>query len=469
MELNVFLKRPLILLFILFCSCSTGCNQLHRKDVSPTISAPNSFSDSGGEPLPEKWWESFKDPQLNALIEQAIDKNFTIRSAWDRLSQAEQIAVKSGASLLPEADYQADATRSRNETSNDVTYTTNYSIGLVASYEVDLWARVQSSQQAAILDAEAAKENVNGAAITLSAAIAKTWYQLAEAKEQETVISNQLETNQKILDIITLQFKKGQINAADVFRQRQLVESSRGQFIKIQETIVLLQHQLSILIGKNPQQWWADDKIELFSPPELPEMSVPSDILQRRPDVFSSYKAIQAADLRVATAIADQYPRISISTVTETSANRASNLFDDWLANLAGNLAGPLFDAGLRKAEVERNRAVLSESINEYAQTTLQAVKEVEDAINQEHYQRRYILNLQNQLALANQTFKSARLNYLNGQLDYLRVLESLVSKQSLERNELTARRILVEHRIDLCRSIAGSWEMKRPEQAHIY
>lgn len=459
----MFFKRPLVLHFILLCFCFTGCNQVHRKDVSSIVSLPSSFSESGSDLLPEKWWESFKNPQLNALIEQAMDDNFTIRSAWDRLSQAEQIAIKSGASLLPGVDYQADVKRTRQEISNIVSYTSNYSIGLVASYEVDLWGRVRSSQQAAVLDAEAAKENVNAAAITLSATIAKTWYQLAEAKEQETAISNQLDTNQKMLDIITLQFKKGQINAADVFRQRQLVESSRGQLIQIQETIVLLQHQLSILIGKNPQQRWAEDTIELFVPPELPEMSVPSNILQRRPDVSRSYKAIQAADLRVAAAIADQYPRISISSTVDTSTNRASDLFDDWLANLAGNLAGPLFDAGLRKAEVERTRAVLSQSINDYAQTTLQAIKEVEDAINQEHYQRRYISNLQNQLALASQTFESTRLNYLSGQLDYLRVLESLVSQQSLERNELTARRVLVEHRIDLCRSIAGSWEMTRP------
>jgi len=465
----VFFKRLLVLCLILFCFCFTACNEVHRKDVSPIISPPSSFSKSGSELLTEKWWESFKDSQLNALIEQAINNNFTIRSAWDRLSQAEQIAVKSGASLLPGVDYQADVKRTRNEISNNVTYTSNYSIGLFASYEVDLWGRVRSSQQAAILDAEAAKENVNTAAITLSASIAKTWYQLAEAKEQKMVISNQLDTNQKMLDIITIQFKQGQINAADVFRQRQLVESSRGQLIQIQETIILLQHQLSILIGKNPRQWWADDTIELFAPPELPEMSVPSDILQRRPDVFSSYKVIQAADFRVAAAIEDQYPRISISSTVDTSAGRAGDLFDDWLVNLAGNMAGPLFDAGIRKAEVERTRAVLSQSINDYAQTTLQAVKEVEDAINKEHYQRRFILNLQNQLTLANQTFKSTRLNYLNGQLDYLRVLESLVSKQSLERNELAARRVIVEHRIDLCRSIAGSWEMTRPEQAHTY
>ena len=462
------LKRRFMPYLFLFCLIFTGCSQVQRKKVSSPVPLPDSFSNSGTNPLPEKWWESFNDPQLNALTEQALGQNFTIRAAWDRLSQAEQIAIQSGAALLPKADYLANVRRTRQEISDDVSYTSNYSLGLIASYEVDLWGRVRSSQQAAILDAEAAKETVNAAAITLSAAIAKTWYQLAEVKQQEVVITNQLNTNQKVLDIITLQFKQGQNNAADVFRQRQLVESSRGQLIQVREAIILFQYQLSILIGKNPRQRWAQDTIKLFTPGQLPAISVPSDVLQRRPDVASAYKVIQATDLRVAAAVADQYPRISISATVETSVARASDLFDDWLANLAANAAGPLFDAGLRKAEVARTRAVLSQTINEYGQTTLQALKEVEDAINQEYYQRQYISSLQAQLALARQTSESTKINYLNGQLDYLRVLEALVSQQSLERNELASRRVLVEHRIDLCRAIAGSWEMTRPDQVQV-
>lgn len=461
-------KRILTFYISFVFSVFTGCVTVERKAVLPVVPSPEAFSDSGHAALPAKWWQSFHDAELNDLIEQGLDGNFTIRAAWDRLSQAEQIAAKSGAALLPNVDYEAGAGRTRQEASGTTTYRSSYSIGLAAAYEVDLWGRVRSTQQAAVLDAEAVKENVQAAAITLSASIAKTWYQLAEAKQQADVIRNQADTNQKVLDIITLQFKQGQINAADVFRQRQLVESSRGQLIQIEETIVLLQHQLSLLLGRNPGQWWAQDTIDLLTPGELPDTSIPSEVLQRRPDVLSAYKAIQAADLRAAAAVADQYPRISIAATAETSSSRARDLFDDWLANLAVNLTGPLFDAGYQKAEVKRARAVLSESINNYAQTTLEAIKEVEDAINQEYYQRQYITSLQGQLELARKTLESTRINYLNGQLDYLRVLDSLVSVQSLERNELAARRELVEYRIDLCRAIAGGWEMTRPEQAKL-
>jgi outer membrane protein TolC len=191
-------------------------------------------------------------------------------------------------------------------------------------------------------------------------------------------------------------------------------------------------------------------------------------LIHRRPDIVRAYRAIEAADKRVAAAVADQYPRISIAASAETSAVRVSDLFDDWAANLLGNLAGPLFDAGLRKAEVERTRAVVSESINAYGQAVLQAIREVEDAIHQEAYQRQYIDSLVRQLELAGQVYEQTRQRYLSGQLDYLRVLESLISRQTLERNELTARRVLVERHIDLCRSLAGGWEMKPPEMAEL-
>jgi outer membrane protein TolC len=165
----------------------------------------------------------------------------------------------------------------------------------------------------------------------------------------------------------------------------------------------------------------------------------------------------------LASAIADQYPVISISAGAETSAAKVSDLFDDWLGNLAANLSGPLFDAGLRKAEVRRNEAIVSETFNDYNQSVLEALKEIEDAIHQENDQRYYVESLQKQLSLAQNVYERTYQNYLKGQLDYIRVLTALVSMQNLEQNELTERRLLIERRIDLCRSIAGGWSMQRP------
>lgn len=443
-----------------------GCSVPPSKPVSPSFDLPEAFSFAGSENLSEKWWQSLNDPQLDALIEQALSENFSIRSAWDRLTAAEQIAVKTGSSLYPKVNYQVGASRSRIETGSITAYNTEYAAGLAASYEVDLWGQLRSSQQAARLDVQAAQEAVNAAAVTLSASIAKTWYQLAEAKQKSRVIAAQLETNSKVLDVIKLQFRQGQASAADVFRQEQLVESSRGQLIQSEETGVLLQHQLSVLIGRPPATRWADTTIELVALGRMPRVDVPAVVIQRRPDVRAAYAAVQAADSRTAVAMADRYPTISLTAGVETSADRVNELFDDWLANIAANVAGPLLDAGLRKAEVERTKAVLSERINTYSQAVLDALQDVENAVNQEYYQRQTLENIQKQLALSGKVYDRIRQSYIKGQVDYLRVLETLVSQQSLEQRELAARRLLIERRVDVCRAVAGSWEMTRPEQA---
>jgi len=455
-------------LIMLLLTALLGCQPAEHSLPPDLINLPETFSQSGDQPLEDRWWLLFGDPELNSLIDEALGNNFSIRSTWDRLRQAEQSAIKAGVNLWPGITYDADARRGVRDTQAGRTYSTNYSAGLIASYELDLWGRVRSVQQAAALDAEAARENVAAAAITLSAAVARTWYQLAEARLQQEVISKQIGTNEKVLEIITLQFRQSNVGASDVLRQRQLVESSRAQLIQTTETVGLLQNQLSILLGRTPDTYWSDTSLTLAYVGTLPDTATPAKLISRRPDILRAYRAIEAADNRVAAAVADQYPRISIVATADTSAIRTSDLFKDWSANLVGNLAGPLFDAGLRKAEVERTRAVLSELINTYAQAVLQAIREVEDAIHQEAYQRQYIASLGRQLALAGQVYERTRHRYLGGQLDYLRVLESLNSQQSLERSELAARRVLVERRIDLCRSLAGGWEMERPEMAEL-
>lgn len=450
---------------------TTGCRSQSGPEPQSVVSdmeVPEAFSMSGQEVLPEKWWESLDDSALNDLIEEALTGNFSLQTSWDRLVQAEQVAVKSGAPLLPRVTYQAGVTRTRQETGSRDTYTTNISTGLVASYEVDLWNKVRAGREASLFDVEARRNDLAAAAVTLSASVAKTWYQLAENKQEVSLIEAQLSRNQKVLDIVTMQFRTGKVGAADVFRQRQLVESNVGQLIQVEEQVKLLQHRLCVLVGRVPDQAWADDSMAMIDLPPLPATGIPASLIQNRPDVASALYGIRAADQRTAVAIADQYPSISLTGTLTTSESRIEDLFDDWLASLAGSLAGPLFDAGLREAEAERTRAVLSQAIHTYQQTVLESLREVEDALVQEEAQRAYVTNLGTQLDLAQKSYERLRQRFLNGQLDYLRVLESLESQQRLERSQLTAQRFLIERRIDLCRALAGTWDMERPEIASL-
>ncbi len=445
-----------------------GCRHSLREPATP-VQIPGSFSTTGSEPMQEKWWHGFEDTELNGLIDQALAHNFDLQVAWDRLAQAQALAEQRNASLWPRASLTADVSRTRQEANGVVNYGSLYAIGVAASYEVDLWSELRSSQRAAWLDVEAQRDAADTAAITLAASIANTWYRLAEAKTLTRIAREQIKTNQDVLKIVTVKWRKGAARAADVYRQRQLVASTEAQLITAEETVQLLQYALSVLIGEKPESVWQQTSIESPTLPPIPELGVPADVLLRRPDVRRSYRQVQAADQRLAAAIADQYPRLSISAYTETSSTvKVSDLFDDWLANLAANAVQPLFDRDLRKAEVRRQEAIVSERIHAWSQTILNALEEVEGALTRERQQTELIKNLDYRLELARLTYKRNQESYIKGQVDYIRVLESLESLQALERNISSARRTLIERRIDLYRSIAGSCELAQPELAQI-
>tara|TARA_E500000318_G_scaffold14854_8_gene15183 strand:- start:25129 stop:26562 length:1434 start_codon:yes stop_codon:yes gene_type:complete len=440
-----------------------GC-QTSGRSVPSVVELPPSFTGSGEAMLSEQWWTSFDDPGLNAAIEMALNDNFDLRSAWDRLAQAQAIARSEGADLTPSVDGTAGIGRSYTKDSTTDSSAGSYSLGLSMSYELDVWGRVRSVRDAAVLEAQASEQDLHAAAITLSASVASTWYQLGEQLEQIRLIQQQDVSNRKVLELLTLQFNQGQILVADVLRQQQLVEQTAGELTLAERDATITRHQLAVLLGRSPKDDLGLPDPELASLGPLPATGLPSELLQRRPDLLSAEKAFMAADRDLATAIADQYPRVSLSASIETGGTQIRDIFDDWMANLAANLTQPLIDGGRREAEVDRNEAVVSEAMNEYGTAILTAVQEVEDSLAEESHQQRYHRSLVQQLETAGQVYERTRDSYLNGQLNYISVLDALISQQSLQREELSSRRSLLEARIELCRALAGSWELPQPK-----
>ncbi|MFG0299357.1 MAG: efflux transporter outer membrane subunit [Phycisphaerales bacterium JB047] len=440
-----------------------GC-QTSIRSVPGVVELPQSFTRSGESVLPEQWWTSFDDPGLNAAIDMALQDNFDLRSAWDRLAQAQAIARSEGADLTPSVDGTAGIGRSYTQNSTTDSSAGSYALGLSMSYELDVWGRVRSVRDAAVFDAQASEQDLHAAAITLSASVATVWYQLGEQLEQIQLIQQQDDSNRKVLELLTLQFNQGQILAADVLRQKQLVEQTAGELTLAERDATITRHQLAVLLGRSPNDDLGLPDPELASLGPLPATGLPSELLQRRPDLLSAEMAILAADRDLATAIADQYPRVSLSASIETGGTQIRDIFDDWMANLAANLTQPLIDGGRREAEVDRNEALVSEAINAYGSAVLTAIQEVEDALSEESHQQRYHRSLVQQLETAGQVYERTRDSYLNGQLNYISVLDALISQQSLQREELSSRQSLLEARIELCRALAGSWELPQPK-----
>lgn len=440
----------------------TACSPVIEKRVSPVV-LPDSFSLQGDTALPSHWWLSFKDKQLEKLINDALSGNVTLMAAWDRLAQAQAIAVKAGADLYPELGITGNVSAQAREENGRYRESENYLVGLVASYELDLWGRMEASRDAAEFDARASGYDLQTIAISLSAQVAATWYRYLEKYNQNELLSRQLATNRKALEIIKVQVRTGKVGIADMLQQQQLIETRLGDRALLEAQLGVLENQLKVLLGKSPGEELHLKKTQLIDLPPLPDPGLPVQLLQNRPDIQSSYMKILAADKRLAAAIADTYPRISLTARVETSGNSSSELFNSWLASLAANITAPLLDGGLRRAEVDRIRSLASERVNLYGDEVLTALSEVENGLLQERNQFLYLESLKKQLGLASQAIERIREKYIQGAVDYQRVLTALLSQQQIEKNLLTAHRELIINRIELCRALGGGWELRPP------
>ena len=441
-----------------------GCSTVPVRNPA-AVPLPADFSGGGDVILPDHWWESFGDPVLDGLVERALAQNFSLQSVWARLDQAAAVERIARAELYPSLDIEGGAARSWSH--NDRGATANvFSVGAMAGYELDLWGRIDSSSQAATLDRQAGEAELAAAAISLSAEVASTWYQLVEQYGQQALVSSQLDTNTRVLELITLRFRRGKVGATDVLQQRQLVESNRGELANIESLIGVLVHRLAILLGTAPDSRVTAPQDELINLPPLPVTGIPAELVQRRPDLRQGFYNLQAADQRTAAAIADRFPRISLFGSSDSVADDVDDLFNNWLTNLTGNLVAPVIDGGRRRAEVDRNRALTEQSLSDYRQQLIDALGEVEDALLREQQQRALIDSLDKQQVLSKQVIGRVRDSYLYGAVDYLRVLDVLLTDQNLERTRLTAQRDLIDNRIALCRALAGGWTLERPVTA---
>ena len=430
------------------------------QNVEAPIEEAEAFSYTGNEAIPEKWWTAFDDPVLNRLIDSALSENLNLAATWEQFQAAQAIVRREKSFLWPDLDLAARSAVSRPEP--DFAGGENLQAGLSAAYELDLWGRIRSGIQAEEFRAEASFYDYQSAAMTFSAEISRTWFQLLTAKKQLELTNQQIETNEDIIRLIRARFTSGQIRAVDILRQEQLLESTRDQKIFYETEVALLQNQLAVLLGRPPQNENFIAKTDLPELPPLPETGLPLELIRRRPDVQQAYNLVLAADREMAQAIRSKYPRLSFDLSAQARSNNYNNLFQDWAYTLAGNIVAPLLYGGRLRAEVDRTEALKNQQLYLYGQTVLTAFREVEDALVREQKQKERIEVLERRLDLAQKTNKQLRLEFLNGLSEYLDVLLSLDQEQQLQRDILEARQILLEHRINLYRTLAGGFETER-------
>jgi NodT family efflux transporter outer membrane factor (OMF) lipoprotein len=419
----------------------------------------------------DRWWTAFADPGLDEIMAATFIDNLSLRMAWSRLEQMQAVARMAGAGRLPAADLVISGERQKygepvaapygpgNETADSVF------AGLTVAYQVDLWQKVSNSRKAALYDLETSRLDVEATAFALSGAAGELWYGIASEQASLALLSEQLAVSEDFLRLVELRFANGLASAVEVFQQRLQVESIRNQIPATASRLAVNEHQLAVLLGREPRAALPRPVRELPALPPLPTTGAPVELLRARPDVRAAELQLVAADHRLAVAVADRYPSLSFSASVGGQAESFSNLLDQWFLNLAGSLLAPLFDGGLRAAEVERNRALVEERFTAWQAAVLGACSEVEDALATEHGLLRTEEILATQLELAKLSLQRSRSLYANGLSDYLSVLTSLQALQELERRQISTRQQALTNRIRLHLALGGSWS-RELEQA---
>ncbi len=439
----------------------TACTTLEpgRENVI-SEQTPDAFSNpSGPAGLETEWWQHFESEQLNRLMEEAFAGSLTLEQAAARLEQAEASARKSGAAGKVQLDGKGSAATTHYAyASANHTTTPAITAGLYASYEVDLWGRLKSTERAALASYEATRFDLQTAAMTLSAELAQTYFRWQAQTGILALYASQLESNRNKLASLERRYNTGQATALDVLQQRQQVAAAEAKLPPARALIRSYEYSLAVLTGNIPGTDLGLTPEALPNLPPQPAAGLPVVLLENRPDIQSARLALVSADWNVGAARAARLPTLSLSGSGYTTGEKIDALFDDWVSNLAASMVAPLLDGGSRKAEVARTLAVSREKIAAYRQAVLEAIQETEEALSSENHQTEYVAAVAKQYEAAKKSEAESIKRYQRGILPYLDTLTAVVARESLEITHLQARADLLNDRIQLYRSLGGDW-----------
>jgi NodT family efflux transporter outer membrane factor (OMF) lipoprotein len=438
-----------------------GCGRQRR--IEPplamdalTISAP----DDAGEAVDPRWWTAFAATELDQAIETALQGNFGVQAAYARLAAAEATVRRERGPLFPTLGAFVDSSIGTDDPFGGL-QRVPVEFGLDTRYELDLWGRIRAQVRGQARQREATREDARTAVLSVSAAVATTWIDLAATREQLTLLDTQIEANEQMSAIVRSRVLNGVVRQADSLRQDRLVEQTRAARIARLEDLDVLEHRLAVLLGQPPDAALAVPLPQtLPEPPPLPATGLPSELLRRRPDVRAAEQRLYAADADVAVAVANLYPRFSIRAGVSNAPASPEALLTGWVASLGASLTAPLLEGGQRRAEVARVRALLDAEVADYGTTLLNALAEVEDALARNRRQAETVALLDRQVTLATQTAENLQLQYVGGlDVGYLDVLTAQTTAQQLKRQQIEARQRLLALRVDLYRALAGGFD----------
>jgi NodT family efflux transporter outer membrane factor (OMF) lipoprotein len=404
------------------------------------------------------WIAAFGDDRLQALVVEALEQNADLAGAAARVERAFALARRASAALKPTVEAGGDAGRS----DVGIGASALYDVGLRASWEVDVWGRLSDAQRAAALDAEAARADFAGARNALAAETAREWFVALAARERVAIDERSLAQRERVERITKARFDAGEAAAADAdlaggtrAAAAALAEQSRGA----RKNAALA---LETLLGRYPAN-------ELAPEGNLPDVGahtpvgLPSELLERRPDVTAARCAVRASFERVSAAEKARLPHLALTGQAGFASDELSGLVDEsnlvW--TLAGGIVGPLFDGGRLLAESDVARAERSAALANWVAIARGAFLEVERALNDEATLRGLARSLDEAVERLTRARTAAEERYAEGEATLLQLDQIHEQLYQVERSRLDARLGLVLARVRLFLALGGSFDVK--------
>lgn len=456
--------RAACLSLLLLAACAVGPRyerpdvdvpERYRSPVAPEAAA--SFAD-----LP--WWDVFEDPALQHLVERSLENNLDLQIALHRSEQARQQVTATRSALLPQLGYGGSAQRSRYPTTlltDSRTRFDRFFAGLNAAWEIDLWGRIRRATQAARADMLASEANQRGVIVSLVSQVAMLYFQLVELDAELRIALEARDAFADTLELFSRRYELGVSSKLAVARAAAAHADAEAWIPAIQLDLESVENQLSVLQGKLPGPIPRGVRLREQHLPIVPP-GLPSQLLERRPDVQQAEQNVIAANAEIGVAIGNFLPRIGLSAFWGGASQDLSNLTKGsaniW--NLAGEIAGPLFQGGFLFSQYKAQQAAWEEARVRYEQTALVAFAEVSDALTARQRlaeQRRAQQDRSEQLQLA---VDLSLARYKQGLADYFEVLEAQQDLYPALMNLAQTRYEELASVIELYRALGGGWEL---------
>lgn len=439
--------------------------------VRPASTLPEHYPTVGAEsrataPVNPEWWTLFNDATLNQLVDQALAANQDLQAAVARLEASEAAARAVGAAFYPAVGLDASASRNRisGETasgseSGPLRYN-NRRAALTLSYEVDLWGRVQRSNEAARAEVLSSRFGRDSIRLALIGQVANEYLALRSHDAQLEVTRQTLESRRESRKIVQARLEAGSASGLELAQAESALSGAQGQWSQVKRLRALAENQLGLLTGQ-PGLRIAAASLEQIPLPPTPPSGLPSSLLAARPDVRQAEENLVAANARIGVAKAAYFPSIGLTGLYGGESVALADLFSGsagiWSAAIG--LAMPIFNAGKTGAGVDQATAIQQESVATYRRTLQTAFREVSDAIvNLGDYADEEAA-FAAQVVASRRALDLAQTRYASGYAAYLDVLDSQRTLNAAQLLYLASRKNRLSAAVDLFKALGGGWQ----------